>query len=66
VVFAASLTAYILVGVHFEERSLLRELGESYSQYRTEVPMLLPWPRPSRETARSDNLVPGASARGGR
>jgi len=52
VVFAASLTAYILVGVHFEERSLLRELGESYARYRTEVPMLLPWPRPSPEKAR--------------
>jgi protein-S-isoprenylcysteine O-methyltransferase Ste14 len=45
VVFASSLTAYILVGVHFEERSLLRELGESYARYRAEVPMLLPWPR---------------------
>ncbi len=47
VVFGASLTAYIIVGVHFEERSLLRELGESYARYRAEVPMLLPWPRPS-------------------
>jgi protein-S-isoprenylcysteine O-methyltransferase Ste14 len=46
-VFGASMTAYILVGVHFEERSLLRELGESYARYRAEVPMLLPWPRPS-------------------
>jgi len=27
VVFAASLTAYILIGVRFEERSLLRDLG---------------------------------------
>jgi protein-S-isoprenylcysteine O-methyltransferase Ste14 len=66
VVFAASLTAYILVGVHFEERSLLRELGESYARYRTEVPMLLPWPRPSREEAGSDNLIPGPAARGRR
>jgi protein-S-isoprenylcysteine O-methyltransferase Ste14 len=48
VVFAASLTAYVLVGVHFEERSLLRELGESYARYRAEVPLLLPWPRPSQ------------------
>ena len=51
VVFAASLTAYVLVGVHFEERSLLRELGERYGWYRAEVPMLLPWPRPSRAKA---------------
>jgi protein-S-isoprenylcysteine O-methyltransferase Ste14 len=54
VVFAASFSAYILVGVHFEERSLLRELGESYARYRSEVPMLLPWPRPSRVSAAPD------------
>ncbi len=52
VVFAASLTAYVLVGVHFEERSLLRELGERYARYRTEVPMLLPWPRPAAGRSR--------------
>jgi protein-S-isoprenylcysteine O-methyltransferase Ste14 len=43
-VFAASMTAYILVGVHFEERALLRDLGERYVRYRAEVPMLVPWP----------------------
>jgi protein-S-isoprenylcysteine O-methyltransferase Ste14 len=52
VVFAASLTAYVLVGVHFEERSLLRDLGESYARYRSEVPMLLPWPRPEAGTSK--------------
>jgi protein-S-isoprenylcysteine O-methyltransferase Ste14 len=56
-VFAASLTAYVIVGVHFEERSLMRELGESYARYRTEVPMLLPWPRPApAATTRSPSL----------
>jgi protein-S-isoprenylcysteine O-methyltransferase Ste14 len=53
VVFAASLTVYILVGVRFEERSLLRDLGETYARYRSEVPMLLPWPRPSRAKSTS-------------
>jgi protein-S-isoprenylcysteine O-methyltransferase Ste14 len=47
-VFAASMTAYILIGVYFEERALLRELGERYVQYRAEVPMLVPWPLPRR------------------
>jgi protein-S-isoprenylcysteine O-methyltransferase Ste14 len=47
-VFAASMTAYVLVGVHFEERALLRELGDRYAQYRAEVPMLVPWPRGRR------------------
>lgn len=42
-VFAASLTAYILVGVAFEERELIREFGRRYAAYRAEVPMLIPW-----------------------
>lgn len=62
VVFAASLTAYVLVGVHFEERSLLRELGESYARYRAEVPMLLPWPRPSRARAVSEGARRGLAS----
>ena len=34
-----------LVGLSFEERDLLRDLGARYAQYRREVPMLVPWPR---------------------
>jgi protein-S-isoprenylcysteine O-methyltransferase Ste14 len=45
-VFAAVLTAYILVGVGYEERDLLRTLGEDYARYQATVPSLLPWPRP--------------------
>jgi methanethiol S-methyltransferase len=51
VVFAASMTAYIVVGVYFEERGLLRDFGERYAAYRTQVPALLPWPRPSAASA---------------
>jgi protein-S-isoprenylcysteine O-methyltransferase Ste14 len=51
VVFAACMTAYIFIGVHFEERGLLRDFGERYANYRAEVPMLLPWPRPSVRSA---------------
>lgn len=36
------LTAYILVGVHFEERSLRRELGASYAAYQQRVPKFVP------------------------
>jgi protein-S-isoprenylcysteine O-methyltransferase Ste14 len=46
VVFAVTMTGYIIVGIRFEERSLLRELGDRYARYCQEVPMLLPWPRP--------------------
>ncbi|MCF6277522.1 MAG: isoprenylcysteine carboxylmethyltransferase family protein [Anaerolineales bacterium] len=37
-----SATIYILVGVYFEERKLLREFGETYAAYKSETPMLLP------------------------
>ncbi|MDD2877846.1 MAG: isoprenylcysteine carboxylmethyltransferase family protein [Acidiphilium sp.] len=38
-------TIYILIGIHFEERKLLRLYGDDYARYRAKVPMLLPLPR---------------------
>ena len=40
--FAIMSTAYILVGVQFEERDLIAEFGATYQHYRQRVPMLLP------------------------
>lgn len=37
-----ALTIYILVGIVFEERKLLREFGDAYSKYRSATPMLIP------------------------
>ena len=34
---------YILIGLRFEERGLLRRLGPVYGRYRAEVPALVPW-----------------------
>ncbi|WP_457607825.1 methyltransferase family protein [Nitratifractor sp.] len=45
--FAAAFTLYVLIGLHFEERDLLRTLGEEYADYRKRVPMLLPFPKRS-------------------
>ena len=40
---AAGMTAYILIGLWFEERDLVREHGEAYRDYQRTVPKLLPF-----------------------
>ena len=54
--FAGLTTAYILVGLLFEERDLVRMHGERYLEYASRVPRLVPFlklghsgPRPSPE-----------------
>ena len=47
--FAAGMTAYILAGIWFEERDLVRDLGEAYVTYQRQTPMLLPLARPNPE-----------------
>jgi len=41
-VLATGLTAYILVGIGFEERDLIHHFGDHYRQYRRQVGMLFP------------------------
>jgi methanethiol S-methyltransferase len=45
-VFALGMTIYILVGVWFEERDLVKWHGAPYGDYRKRVPMLVPWRSP--------------------
>lgn len=41
-VFAAGMSAYILLGIRFEERDLVRRFGDAYRAYRKRAGMLLP------------------------
>ncbi len=41
--FSATCTGYILVGIWFEERDLVAQFGDRYRHYRRQVGMLLPW-----------------------
>ena len=40
--FAAGMSAYILIAIVFEERNLVEHFGSEYAAYRREVPMFVP------------------------
>jgi protein-S-isoprenylcysteine O-methyltransferase Ste14 len=44
--FAVAMTAYIAIGIAFEERDLERTFGDSYRRYRREVRAVIPLPLP--------------------
>lgn len=44
--FAAAMTAYILIAIQLEERDLVRFHGPIYARYQQDVPMILPLKRP--------------------
>ncbi|MGZ5903704.1 MAG: methanethiol S-methyltransferase [Reyranella sp.] len=58
--FALGSSAYILIGIAFEERDLLQQFGERYRTYREQVGMLIPRARSPRHTA-GDGSGPTAS-----
>jgi protein-S-isoprenylcysteine O-methyltransferase Ste14 len=51
-VFAIGMTAYILIGVRYEERDLETFLGDEYRRYRDTVPMLVPRPGTVHDTVK--------------
>jgi methanethiol S-methyltransferase len=62
--FSALMTGYIVVGIHMEERSLVRKLGEDYRCYRERTSMLIPW-FPDRSHGSADHDTAGVRAEGG-
>jgi methanethiol S-methyltransferase len=42
--FAAGFSLYVIVGVHFEERALRRQWGDTYEAYRRRVATVVPLP----------------------
>ena len=40
--FAAAMTVYLLVGIHYEERDLVDRFGARYVEYRASVGMIIP------------------------
>ncbi|PCJ45435.1 MAG: hypothetical protein COA74_15700 [Gammaproteobacteria bacterium] len=42
---AVLLTIYIFIGLHYEEKDLVKSLGDKYENYQKQVPMLIPIPK---------------------
>lgn len=41
--FSTAMSVYVLIGLWFEEKTLMKTLGKEYEAYRKTVPMLLPF-----------------------
>jgi len=41
-IFNVTMTAYVFVGLYFEERTLTTELGDAYKQYLKTTPSVIP------------------------
>jgi protein-S-isoprenylcysteine O-methyltransferase Ste14 len=42
---SATMTVYIFIGLHYEEKDLIATLGPPYEDYRKRVRMLIPIPK---------------------
>jgi protein-S-isoprenylcysteine O-methyltransferase Ste14 len=48
----ASMTAYVFIGLFYEERDLVSQFGNRYRTYMNRVPRL--FPRPGKRISRGD------------
>ena len=56
--FASGMSAYILIGIWFEERDLIALFGDRYRAYRRQVGMLLPLPGRRAQASDKSALQP--------
>jgi methanethiol S-methyltransferase len=57
------MTIYLLIGLAFEERDLLKSFGNIYQHYRRQVPMLIPRLRRKPDLAPTPSAPKRSSAR---
>jgi len=57
--FAAALTTYIFVAIHYEERDLVKFLGVDYIEYRKKVPMIIPTIGKGHDTVKGGSASTG-------
>lgn len=56
--FSIMVTGYIFVGIQFEERDILKELGEDYARYRERTPMVFPFLKRRKSVAYESTSEP--------
>lgn len=61
-VFAIATTAYILIAIQFEEKDLVDEFGDTYRNYRRDVPGLVPFSRGGSARSSARNAAASAPA----
>ena len=54
---ALTLTAYCLIGPLFKEARFAKVFGQAFADYKSTHPYFLPWPPPSHNTAKSNDLT---------
>lgn len=42
-IYAIGLTSYLLIGIYYEEKTLVQDFGAMYTQYRDKTPKLIPF-----------------------
>ncbi len=54
---AGGMTMYILIGIYFEEKDLVRFFGERYLAYREKVPALIPFSKKTQKLPKHENSI---------